>query len=197
MNLVELPLVSIKPYWRNPRHNAEAVPGVKQSIQDYGYNQPIVVDLEHVIVVGHTRYRALLELGWTVAKVVVADLPPEKAKEYRLIDNKSHELATWNLELLIPELREVGNLDRLKVFFPKIDLDGMLKLSATVQPVTQLQVDAKQQQMDTQFTQHSAQVQAQYVAVVCPHCTAEFAVDRVELSKQPAMPTPGSAKPSS
>ena len=62
MNIINLKLNDIKPYWRNPRKNEKAVEAVKQSIQDYGFNQPILLDSKKVIIAGHTRYKALLEL---------------------------------------------------------------------------------------------------------------------------------------
>jgi site-specific DNA-methyltransferase (adenine-specific) len=71
-------LAEIKPYWRNPRDNREAVQKVKQSIKDYGYNQLIGVDKNNVIIVGHTRYRALQELGYKEVEVLMLDLDDNK-----------------------------------------------------------------------------------------------------------------------
>jgi len=102
----------IIPYARNPRKNTAAVAIVKASLKEYGWQQPIVVDKENVIVAGHTRYLAALELGLTEAPVHVADdLTPAQAKAYRLMDNKSHERAEWDMELLaleISDLKEEG-----------------------------------------------------------------------------------------
>lgn len=116
----------IKPYWRNPRKGDAAVEAVKHSIQTYGYRQPIVVDPEGVIIVGHTRYRALLALGYTEASVVVADLPPEKAKAYRIADNRASDLAEWDEEKLVLELRELPDLAELAPFFPETDLAELI-----------------------------------------------------------------------
>jgi ParB-like chromosome segregation protein Spo0J len=93
-----LSLKSIKPYWRNPRDNREAVEKVKKSIEEYGYNQFIAVDRSHVIIAGHTRFLALQALGWKKAPVMVLDLDEKKAKAYRIIDNKTNEFATWTAE---------------------------------------------------------------------------------------------------
>jgi ParB-like nuclease domain len=120
--LVTLPLDAVRPYWRNPRNiSPEAVDKVKDSIVRYGYQNPIIVDTEHVIVTGHTRYAALRALGWAEASVIVSDLPPAKAKEYRVIDNRTAELAAWDMEALVLELRE-WEADLASEFFPAIDL---------------------------------------------------------------------------
>ena len=78
-----VPLNELVPYWRNPRKNDKAVDAVVESIKRYGYCNPIAIDTEGVIISGHTRYRALLQLGADQATVVRLDLPPEKAKNHR------------------------------------------------------------------------------------------------------------------
>lgn len=98
-------LSEIKPYPGNPRINDEAVEAVAASIREFGFRQPIVVDTEGVIIVGHTRYKAALKLGLEKAPVHVAkDLTPEQIKAYRIADNKTNELSDWNYDLLPIEL---------------------------------------------------------------------------------------------
>ncbi len=109
---------SIKPYPQNPRKNDAAVDAVARSIREYGFRQPIVVDGDGVIVVGHTRWKAAQSLGMTAVPVHVAtDLTPEKAKAYRLADNRTNEIAEWDGELLPIELTDLKNLG--------IDIDGL------------------------------------------------------------------------
>jgi ParB/Sulfiredoxin domain len=118
-----LPLGDIKPYWRNPRRiPEEAVAAVAESITRYGYQQPIVVDTDNVIVVGHTRHAALTQLGVDKAPVYVTDLPPDKAREYRLIDNRTSELTSWDHDALMLELREFEE-GLLTSFFPEVSLE--------------------------------------------------------------------------
>jgi ParB-like chromosome segregation protein Spo0J len=96
-------LSEIKPYPGNPRINDDAVDAVAQSIREFGFRQPIVVDSEGVIICGHTRYKAALKLGLEKVPVHVAkDLTPEQIKAYRIADNKTAELSDWNYDL--PEL---------------------------------------------------------------------------------------------
>ncbi|WP_315851812.1 DNA methyltransferase [Thermogemmata fonticola] len=101
-------LTDIRPYENNPRHNNDAVDAVAASIREFGFRQPIVVDPEGVIVVGHTRYKAALQLGLEKVPVHVAtDLTPEQIKAYRIADNKTNELSDWNYDLLPIELSEL------------------------------------------------------------------------------------------
>jgi hypothetical protein len=101
-------ITDIKPYPNNPRINDDAVESVAASIKEFGFRQPIVVDNDDVIICGHTRYKAALHLGLEKVPVHVAkDLTPEQIKAYRIADNKTAELAEWNLELLPIELGEL------------------------------------------------------------------------------------------
>ncbi len=102
----------IKPYPNNPRINDAAVDAVAQSIREFGFRQPIVVDEQGVIIVGHTRYLAALRLGLKKVPVHVArGLTEAQVKAYRIADNKSAELAEWDEEKLRQELAELENLD--------------------------------------------------------------------------------------
>jgi len=102
------PLADIRPYENNPRVNDAAVDAVAASIRQFGFRQPIVVDAEGVIIVGHTRYKAALKLGLERVPVHVAtELTPEQVRAYRIADNKVAELATWDYELLPIELAEL------------------------------------------------------------------------------------------
>ena len=105
-------LADITPYENNPRNNEEAVEKVANSIKEFGFNQPIVVDKDNVIIVGHTRYLAAQELGLTEAPVIVAgNLSDEQARAYRLADNKTGELAGWDFEKLALELEQIEDID--------------------------------------------------------------------------------------
>jgi DNA modification methylase len=102
----------VKPYPNNPRHNDDAVEAVAASIREFGFRQPIVVDAEGIIVVGHTRYKAALKLGLKKVPIHVAtDLTPEQIKAYRIADNKSAELSDWNYDLLPIELAELQEMN--------------------------------------------------------------------------------------
>lgn len=105
MQTVTMKLKDIHPYEKNPRKNDEAVEAVANSIKEFGMKQPIVVDKDGVIIVGHTRYKALKKLGIKETDVVVAsDLTEEQVKAYRIADNSTGEIAKWDYDLLIPEI---------------------------------------------------------------------------------------------
>jgi DNA modification methylase len=105
-------LSDIKPYPQNPRVNDDAVDAVAASIREYGFRQPIVVDPEFVIIVGHTRWKAAQKLGLDKVPVHVAkDLTPAQIKAYRIADNQTNTLAEWDAELLPLELHDLEALD--------------------------------------------------------------------------------------
>lgn len=114
MQLQKLKLCDIVPYDNNPRKNDEAVKLVAESIKQCSYIAPIIVDEDGVILAGHTRYKALQQLGYKEAEVIVKNnLTSEQKKKYRLLDNKTGEFAEWDFDLLAQELEglDFGDLD--------------------------------------------------------------------------------------
>lgn len=96
-----LPLRDIHPYERNPRLNDDSVDAVANSIRDFGFRSPIIVDREHVIIAGHTRYKAAKKLRLKTVPVIVADdMTPEQVEAYRIADNSAGSASTWDLDLL-------------------------------------------------------------------------------------------------
>jgi site-specific DNA-methyltransferase (adenine-specific) len=112
MNIIELKLADIKPYEKNPRKNDEAVKYVAESIRQFGFKIPIVIDGNNVIVCGHTRYKASKKLGLEKVPCIVADdLTEEQIKAFRLADNKVAEQAEWDFDLLGDELADIFDID--------------------------------------------------------------------------------------
>lgn len=176
----------IHPYHRNPRNNLLAIEKVMESISEYGYQSPIIVDADHTIIVGHSRYEALRQLGYETIAVLVADMPPEKAAQYRLIDNKTSEFATWNSNLQI-ELGDAFALDPdvLSIFFPNIDLSAEVPSQTdhlAVQAANQVLQDTRD--ADRAGTRERADRAAVddapsapvYVEATCPECEHTFSV---------------------
>ena len=116
-------IVDIRPYDRNPRNNDGAVDAVAASIQEFGWQQPIVVDRDGVIIAGHTRYKAAQKLKCKEVPVVVAEnLTDEQVKAYRLADNKTGELAGWDFSALEEELAGLAEIDMQQFGFePETD----------------------------------------------------------------------------
>ena len=109
MYLKTLRLDEIHPYENNPRINDKAVKPVMESIEKDGYRARIIVDANGVIIAGHTRYKALQNLGWSEVEVWVADdMTEEQIRDYRVRDNYTAEFAEWDFDLLE---REIVGLD--------------------------------------------------------------------------------------
>lgn len=107
-----LPIKKIKPYEKNPRKNEEAIYYVAESIRQFGFKVPIIIDKDYIIVAGDTRYKASLELNLKEVPCIIADdLSEEQIKAFRLIDNKAAEKADWDFELLSKELNDILNID--------------------------------------------------------------------------------------
>jgi DNA modification methylase len=112
MQIEMWPITDIRPYTNNPRINDPAVDAVAASLREFGFRQPLVVDEQGVIVVGHARYKAALQLGLEKVPVHVATgLTPEQIRAYRIADNKTADLSDWNYELLPIELAELKHCD--------------------------------------------------------------------------------------
>lgn len=115
----------ITPYEKNARRIPHAaIDKVALSLQEFGWRQPIVVDQDGVIVVGHTRLLAAQKLGLTHAPVHVAtDLTPRQIAAYRLMDNRSHQETEWDYDLLRPELLDLGSLEDFDMALTGFDLN--------------------------------------------------------------------------
>jgi DNA modification methylase len=112
MQIEMLQTSQIIPYARNPRQNEQAVSKVAASIKEYGFRQPIVVDEDKVVIVGHTRLKAAQSLGLDAVPVHIATgLTEAQIKAYRLADNRTGEEAEWDDELLNLELNDLLNMD--------------------------------------------------------------------------------------
>ncbi|WEQ84076.1 DNA modification methylase [Streptococcus dysgalactiae] len=129
MEFVDKKLSEITPYKNNPRNNDEAVGPVAESIKEFGFKVPIVVDKNGEIVNGHTRYKAAKKLGLETVPVIVADdLSDEQIKAFRLADNKVGEIAVWDLDLLNEELNDILDLDMSAFGFDVLDnLDDLIE----------------------------------------------------------------------
>jgi len=112
MKITDVKIQNIKPYHDNPRVNNDAIDVVKKSLEEFGFQQPLVLDKDNVIIVGHTRYAAATQLGYETVPCFIADnLTEEKIKAYRIMDNKSAEYASWNYGLLTKEITDLLELD--------------------------------------------------------------------------------------
>ena len=127
MRSAQLSPKSITPYSKNPRDNSKAIESVAQSIDDFGFNQPIVVDKNKVIIVGHTRHAAALLLGLKKVPVFIADhLTKAQVRAYRIADNRTNENSYWIEAELAEELRALTKEQRKSTAFTDDELAEML-----------------------------------------------------------------------
>jgi len=118
---------SIKPYDKNPRKNIHAIDLIKQSIKEFGFRQPIVVDEKNIILVGHTRLLASKELGLKEVPIHRAEgLTDNQKKAYRIMDNKSAETADWDYDLLKLEIMDMPDEFKILTGFEEDEIENLL-----------------------------------------------------------------------
>lgn len=111
-------ITELKEYENNPRKNDDAVAAVAASIREFGFRVPVVLDKDRVIIAGHTRVKAAKQLGMDEVPCVIADdLSPEQVKAFRLADNKTAELAGWDMSKLDEELAGIFDIDMFQFGF--------------------------------------------------------------------------------
>ena len=185
MKVQEIDISLIKPYKNNPREiPKESVQKGIKSIREYGNNQPIVVDQDNVIVVGHTRWKALKELGRKKAFVIKKEFEKGKAMAYRIMDNRSAEESKWDNKLLASEL------NILKDFDFDLDLTGF-NLSELENLSIDKELEFKQDPntlMDNFTTEFPEGMQVSHIKMVQLFLTIEtekqFKIWIAELQKQ-------------
>jgi hypothetical protein len=176
VQIVDVPLDEITPYARNPRLNIAAIEAVAASIRSYGMVQPLVLDEAKVIVVGDTRYRALQGMGASHAPCVIRAFSPQQAKAYRLADNKTAELATWNDDLLRAEMQDLPQVE-LSAFFSEKEL---LTILGSLAPLPGYS--------DAGTAMRVRGEALDQVQVDCPKCALRFFVNRKDLAAPPGPP---------
>lgn len=148
-------LDAIKPYGKNPRRNQTAIDAVAKSINEFGFLQPIVVDEEGVIIVGHTRFEAAKQLRLGQVPVVVAKLSKGQAKAYRIADNKVGEHSTWDPNMLELELKEIealmGTIDSTDFTWSDLDFLKELELGEEEKAPKKKRVKKQFRKGDTWF----------------------------------------------
>lgn len=109
MNVLQIPIEEVTPYTNNPRCNDAAIDNVAESIKEFGFKVPIIIDKNNVIVAGHTRVKAAKKLGLESVPCIMADdLTEEQVKAFRLADNKVSEAAEWDFDKLEEELDNIS-----------------------------------------------------------------------------------------
>ena len=124
-DIITLPINRVIPYSKNPRKNEDTIPVLMQSIEDFGFNVPIIIDSENFVVAGHARLEAAKRLKMEeVPCIRVTDLSAEQIKAFRLADNKTAEAAKWNENLLKMEMKSIKSIDFKPFGFKPLEFTG-------------------------------------------------------------------------
>ena len=167
----------IVPYDNNARINERAVNALKKTVPEIGFNVPIVIDKNNVIIKGHSRYQALKDMGYEAIPCIVSDDSAEDAAEERLVDNKSSELAQWDQDKLNTELREMSlNLRDMDIDVPMIRT-GVNQVADVTQKNIQ---DAQNGMRDNLRVTSEMQ---DLIEVHCEACGETFFVNYAEVTK--------------
>ena len=186
MKISNIAIELIKPYWRNARDNSNTIEALKKSITEYGFNQPLVLDKGNTIIVGHARYKAMLELGEAEIPCIVVEMDAKKAKQYRIADNKTHEMTSWIHKDLLIELRDLGDWQDIDFFFPDIDVDSLLNesIGQSMKDITDAQIESQFEKNNHAFEVAVQEATNDQVLIMCPHCADEFYVSKHEVLRR-------------
>jgi len=164
MNIKNYKIDELKPYEKNPRKNDDAVEYVMNSIKEFGWQVPIVIDKNKTIVCGHTRYKAARRLGIEKVPCIMADdLTEEQITAYRLVDNKTQELSKWDFSKLIEELK--GLID---------EIDMSLVGFTTKTEETEKNTPAAEQNLDEGEEIDLSEFEDETFNCICPCCGFRF-----------------------
>lgn len=161
MKISKVKISDIKPYFNNPRDNSNAVIPTMESIKRYGFIKPIICDKEGVIICGHTRYLAAFRLGHEFVPVIYSDMDEEKAKHFRIADNKVAEKSEYDEEKLYNEIRNLEIPESMQAFFFE-DLSHLLNFQINTSEINdQYLQDDEDEEMSYEYTEDE---QDEYVA---------------------------------
>ncbi len=183
-SLKTVPIGDVIPYDRNPRKiSKKAISVVQKSIEEFGYNVPIVVDAKMVVVTGHTRLLACKQMGLREVTVLVAPhLSERDASEFRLVDNRTGDMASWDDDLLLAELRGLSTQGEMDDFFKDGELDKLMgsldEAGKVTETPTQAEIENKKEQLGEVFEKRDEEYQERMVPCVCKHCGESFNIDR-------------------
>ena len=126
--ITKIKIEDIKPYAENPRNMELSLPKVKESISNFGFNQPVLLDNKNIIITGHTRYSAAKELGFTELPCIIVDeLTPNEIRAYRIADNKVGQDSSWDVSLLKAELQRLrlDNFPITQTGYSDVELENL------------------------------------------------------------------------
>jgi len=172
VNIEMRPLSQIHEYAGNARENEDTVKALKRAIQKYGFNQPIVVDLRGVIIKGHSRYKAALELGMDEIPVIVSEKDDETNRADRLADNMIHDLTDWDDDALRAEARDIQD-PLAEILGNEFAVETEYRPDAAGKAVTEKDIQAARDKRAGTISRRA--VMHRYV---CPDCGEVIYIDK-------------------
>lgn len=171
MEIKMMKLHDLVPYENNPRNNEGAIQYVANSIKQFGFKVPIVIDKNNVIVAGHTRWMAADSLNLDEVPVIIADdLTPEQIKAFRIADNKTGEKASWDYTKLSKEIEELTNLDLdinfSDIGFGEFELEALKGIVVDDEELNELEPESPEG-----FKEYGETVPTKHT---CPRCGYEW-----------------------
>jgi ParB-like chromosome segregation protein Spo0J len=206
----------IKPYWRNPRNNERTITSLIESIKKFGFKVPIVVDKDFVIITGHSRHTAALQLkgqldeeikelrdlsektkdteskirlnikianmkqlNYGKVPIIIADeLTEKEAKEFRIADNKIHDLTFWDTDKLKLEVRELQDV----IGFDENEIKNLIKdVDVNYDSYTSDEISDVENKINTQFEERIDNFNDDKVRLCCPYCNKEYLLSKDEI----------------
>lgn len=186
-------VIELTPYENNSRtHSEDQVAKIAKSIQEFGFNNPILIDEKGVIVAGHGRLLAAKKLGvFSVPTITLTGLTDDQRKAYLITDNRLAELGDWDHNLLLDEVNSlmdldfnlddiglddsfIGSLNSYEQYMPVLDP------SKNQVDITENQVEKQEKKMGTAYQEKSEQ---NLIEIICPHCAEEFNIDPEALRR--------------
>lgn len=143
MEIIERNIEDLIPYENNPRYNDEAVEYVENSIREFGFKNPIIIDRDNVIIAGHTRLKAAQKLGLKKVPTIMADdLTDEQVQAFRIADNSTGTIAKWDFSKLEEELNDLEMDFDMSDFGLEMETDGTGGgYSQNINPGTEIDID--------------------------------------------------------
>lgn len=183
------PVADLKPYENNPRHHPAAqIDKLAQSIEQFGWTVPILIDPGGRIIAGHGRYEAALKLGLEDAPVIIAeDWTDDQMRAYTILDNRLAEASVWDSTILIDELQALLDAEDFDVIGAGLDDEFLSSLMPSFEPKLEPTSDnRKVTAEDVRAAADAPQVgtaPVEYVDIACPHCEEEFTVAKSQAAQ--------------
>ncbi len=181
MQVENIPITAITPYNNNARNNMDAITKVKESIEKFGFNVPLVVDKNNVIVTGHARYKAVKELGIMEIPTIIADtLSADKIRQFRIIDNSTQQLSKWDNDKLESEILDIDSWDEMMSSFDDT-LNSVLEEFNTLEDTGEILDD--QEAISEHRTKETISTTTEKY-ILCPYCGEENSVSSLIASTE-------------